>query len=78
MSPAVADSLARFTAASRVPTPTISVPLACDSIFAAAAPMVYTRFTRSFSRVVQHAVVAALVLAAEDEVNAARETIPAP
>ena len=47
---AVAASLARFTAASSVPALTISVPLACDSIFAAAAPMVYTRFTRSFSK----------------------------
>jgi len=28
---------------------TISVPLACASIFAAAVPIVYTRFTRSFS-----------------------------
>ncbi len=27
-----------------------SVPFACDSIFAAAAPMVYTRLTRSFSK----------------------------
>ena len=35
--------------------------------------MVYTRLTRSSSKRIQHGVVAALVFAAEDQVNAAGE-----
>ena len=76
MSPAAANSAAWRTAASSVcALRTGAAPPICDSILAAASPMVYTCFTRAAMQRLQLAVVAVLVPAAEDEVNVGRKRL---